>query len=277
MYIIRDRILKNNINLNLKDKGVFRMKATMIVTMILNLFIGAHAFAQAEPKAAAPQKVDTKNIEEKYWQPSDQSYSVVQSRTYAKEKKFGVSLLAGPVLMDQYAQGFNFDAALSYYFTERWGVELQGSVYSLSDNEITKDIVALGGSPDFGRVKSFYGMIARWVPFYSKMSFMGTKVVYFDMSFGLGVGLMNYEQFTENGTSNEKIGQSTNSPAVQFDISQTYFINPKFAVRVDYKMRFFNEEILAFNDKGSGELKGDVFETKLSDVSSLNVGVTYYF
>ncbi len=264
------------------------MKATMIISTILTMFLAFQANAQDKkesealateaPAAAAPKKVDMKNIEDKYWQPSDQSYSVVQSRTYAKEKKIGVSLLGGPVLMDAWSSGFNLDVAVSYYFTERWGVELQGAVYSLDDNDATKNIFELSGAPDFGRVTSFYGAVARWVPFYSKMSFMGTKVVYFDMSFGLGLGLVSYDQQRQVSTvDSTRTEVSQTAPAVQFDVSQTYFITPKLAFRVDYKMRFFNEEIVAFNTKGTGEQIGEKLRDELTDISSLNLGVTYYF
>lgn len=256
----------------------------MIISSILTLFLMFQANAQDKdksedaPAATAPKKVDMKNIEDKYWQPSDQSYSVVQSRTYAKEKKIGVSLLGGPVLMDAWSSGFNFEGALSYYFTERWGVELQGSVYSLDDNDATKNIFELSGSPDFGRVTMFYGAVARWVPFYSKMSFMGNKVVYFDMSFGLGAGLISYDQQRQRTTSDStRIEVSQTAPAIAFDVSQTYFITPKFAFRVDYKMRFFNEEIIAFNAKPSGEAIGSTLRDELTSISSLDLGVTYYF
>jgi outer membrane beta-barrel protein len=264
------------------------MKAAFIFSAIFTVFVGLQANAQDDggdsSAEKAPEKVDMKNIEAKYWQPSDQSYSVVQSRTFAKEKKFGVSLLAGTVLADDYATGFNFELALSYHFTERWGVELQYSSYALEDNDITKDIAELGGSPDFGRVESFYGIMGRWVPFYSKMSFMGTKVVYFDMSVGLGLGMLTYDQFTENqdisvDNSNRRkvVVDTINTPAIAFDISQTYFINPKFAIRADYKMRFFSEEVLSFNGKSGGPAKGDVLRDDFSSISSLNLGVTYYF
>lgn len=257
------------------------MKATLIVSTILTLFLGLQANAQEETKEKAPEKVDMKNIEAKYWQPSDQSYTVVQSRTYAKEKKLGVSLLGGIVLADDYATGMNYELGLSYHFTERWGVELQYSGYALDDNDVTENIYALDGAPDFGRVQSFYGIMARWVPFYSKMSFMGTKVVYFDMSLGLGLGMLSYDQYVENGLTgparDKTVAETVNTPAVAFDISQTYFINPKFAVRVDYKMRFFNQEILAFNTKPTGEQRGEKLRDELSDISSLNLGLTYYF
>lgn len=264
------------------------MKASMIVSVILGLFLAVQVNAQEAPKKEeaaaktkeeAPQKVDMNNIEKKYWQPSDQSYSVVQSRTYAKEKKFGVSLLGGPILMDSWSTGFNFEVAASYYFTERWGVEVQGSFYSTDDSDTTKKIFEMNGSPDFGRVTSFMGVMARWVPFYSKMSFMGSKVVYFDMSFGLGAGLIGYEQQLSTVGGGGRTNESASAPAVAFDVSQTYFINPKFAFRVDYKMRFFNEEILAYNAGNHGGTTGDVLKLRdeFNNISSLNLGVTYYF
>lgn len=255
------------------------MKATLIVSTILTLFLGLQANAQEEAKEKAPEKVDMKNIEAKYWQPSDQSYTVVQTRTYAKEKKVGISVLGGPVLMDSWSEGFNFDLALSYYFTERWGVELQGGIYSTDDNDSVDAIFGLNGSPDFGRVTSFYGASVRWVPFYSKMSFMGTKVVYFDMSFGLGAGLISYDQQRQVSTSDAtRTEVNQTAPAVQFDVSQTYFINPKLAFRADYKMRFFSEEIIAFNSKpNNGPAIGEKVEDKITNASSLTLGLTYFF
>lgn len=259
------------------------MRAPLIVSMFLGLFLVSQVNAQDAAKtgeAAAPQKVDMKNIEQKYWQPSDQSYSVVQSRTYAKEKKFGVSLQTGPLLMDDWSTGFTFDTAISYYFSERWGVELQGTFYSLDDNDFVGEIASKGGAPDHGKAKSFIGAYARWVPFYSKMSFMGNKVIYFDMSFGLGAGLMSYEQQLTDGVpapNSGRVTEAQSAPAVAFDISQTYFISPKLAFRADYKMRFFNEEIVAYNDKGGGVLKGDKLRDDLTTVTSLNFGLTYFF
>jgi outer membrane beta-barrel protein len=257
------------------------MKASLIISMILSLFLVAQVNAEEAAKSeesAAPQKVDMKNIEKKYWQPSDQSYTVVQSRTYAKEKKFGLSLQSGPVLMDQWSTGFVFDAALSYYFTERWGVELQGTVYSIDDNDLIGIIIDKGGLPDHGKASNFVGAFARWVPIYSKMSFMGNKVIYFDMSFGLGVGMMGYDQQLSDGGTG-RVTQSKSTPSIAFDISQAYFISPKLALRVDYKMRFYNEEIVNYNTKGGApsEAKGAKIRDDLSNATSLNMGITYFF
>lgn len=258
------------------------MKATLIVNMILALFLTATQTWAADEKAegseeAAPQKVDMKNIENKYWQPSDQSYTVVQSRTYAKEKKIGVSLMPGLLMLDDWSTGFSLDAAVSYYFSERWGVELQGTFYSLDDNDFVDEIASKGGQPDHGKATNFMGVFARWVPFYSKMSFMGTKVVYFDMSLGLGAGLLSYEQQLTDGTTSGRDTKSASSPSVAFDVSQTYFINPKLALRVDYKMKFYNEEVLAYNTKPGGINKGDKLRDDFSNVTTLNLGLTYLF
>lgn len=252
------------------------MKTSRFFTMIiLAMSVSFTAYAQedaaedaaAAEESSAPEKVDMKDLEKKYWAPSDQGYTVVQDRTYSKSKKFGVSLLGGPVLMYDFHDGFNFGLAASYHFNERWGVEASFMSYSVDQSETVDQVEDLGGTLDRGKVKMYYGISGRWVPFYSKMSFLGSKIVYFDMSFGLNLGMMQYEQQTISGS------ESQSGVAFGFDISQTYFITPKFAFRVDYAMKFFNEEVVKFNPASPGADPG----SKLSDVSSLNVGLTYYF
>ena len=111
------------------------------------------------------------------------------------------------------------------------------------------------------------GVSGRWVPFYSKMSFLGQGIVYFDMSFGASLGLIQYEQELISGK------EDMNSVAVGFDISQTYYITPSLSIRADYAMKFFNEEIVKYNPASAGPDPGD----KLSSYTIFNLGLTYLF
>ena len=184
----------------------------------------SNAWAQKSNKSL--KKVDTKNLEKKYWQPSDESYTVVQSRTFSKKNKVSVSLSTGPLLIDSWSSGLNYDFSLAYHFSERWGLEFQGAYYDLDKNGAIEAIGNKGGTPDHGVAESFMGLYLRWVPFYSKMSFMGIRVIYFDMSFGLGGGVVNYNQILSQPAGSKddsRFGRPVdNAMSFGFDISQTY-------------------------------------------------------
>ena len=83
---------------------------TSLLAMVLCLGLGVQANAQsdqykrAKPKASKKaagksskkatktDKVDISDLEQKYWAPKDTDFSVVQNRTYTKEKRFTFSL-----------------------------------------------------------------------------------------------------------------------------------------------------------------------------------------
>lgn len=259
--------------------------ARFLTTLLLILSLGVSSYAQDDAEAAdsaeaaAPEKVDMQDLEKKYWAPSDQGYTVVQDRTYTKAGRFGVSLLAGPVIMYDWYDGFNFGLAGSYHFNERWGIEAQFQMFSLDANDAVVQIDNLAGAINRGEIKNYFGVTGRWVPFYSKMSFMGQSIIYFDMSLGASIGMIQYtqEQCMKSGgicVSPVKPGggDDMTTVAIGFDVSQTYYITPSLALRVDYAMKFFNEEIVNFNPAFPGEE-----EDKMSSYTTFNLGLTYLF
>lgn len=262
--------------------GDIKVKALRIgVVVILTMVFWSNVWAQE--KSNDLKKIDTKNLENKYWQPSDESYSVVQSRTYSKKNRVAISLSAGPLLIDNWSTGLNYDFSLAYYFSERWGLEFQGAYYDLDKNDAIIAVNELKANPDHGVAESFMGLYLRWVPFYSKMSFMGIRVIYFDMSLGLGGGVVNYNQILTRQLDGSADGSRAEQPVENvmsfgFDISQTYFVTPYLAFRVDYKMRFFDEEVVAYNtNKNKGVERGDILRNAWTDLTTLNLGLTYYF
>lgn len=247
--------------------------ARFLTTLLLILSLGVTSYAQDEEAAApaeaaesAPEKVDMQDLEKKYWAPSDQGYTVVQDRTYSKAGRFGVSVFAGPVLMYDWFDGFNFGISGSYHFNDRWGLEVQFQSFSLDVNDAVVKVSTLGGAINRGKITNYLGVSGRWVPFYSKMSFLGQGIVYFDMSFGGSLGLVQYEQEIISGNND------MNSVAVGFDISQTFYITPSLSIRADYAMKFFNEEIVNYNPLFPGKE-----EDKLSSFTTFNLGLTYLF
>jgi outer membrane beta-barrel protein len=260
-------------------KAIFRTATVIIASMIF----ASTAFAQDEEasspaQAEEPQKVDVQNLEKRYWAPKDKKFKVVQNRTYTKTKKVSLSVMPSLMLNEEYSKGFGVSASVGYYFTDRWGLELEYQSMSLEDNDLQDEVVNLGGFANHGKTTNYFGVTGRWMPFYAKMSFLGTKIVYFDLSLGLSMGMMNYEQqFRGNDPAVEAAlaGQNLDQSAfaVGFDVSQSFYLSKKLLLRVDYKHRFFTEDIIVGGTTAPGTSAGD----RQEDSISLNLGVTYLF
>lgn len=234
----------------------------------------AHAQNKAKEKATPPPqeapaadgKVDISDLENKYWAPKDTDFSVVQNRTYTKEKRFSLALMGSQLLRDSYNEGFGYAVNLNYYLSERSGFEIQYQTLDSKDNSQTKGFKEQysGVSPSYGKITSMYDVGYAYVPFYAKMSVMGRKILYFDMAITPKIGMVNYDQQLRSGNSNES------SFMYGFDINQMFFLNEHWTIRADIKNRWFNEKRKNWNtgaDEGSAYMNPTIF----------SIGVQYFF
>lgn len=209
-------------------------------------------------------KLDISDLEKKYWAPKDTDFSVVQNRTYKKELRFAATATLGPVINDSYSRGTNFSLSGNYYLSERVGVELSYIQYNLGNNVMTKEFMnRYGVFPDHNKAKTFIGGAFNWVPIYAKVSLLGKKILYFDMSISPGIGMTTYEQVIGAGNRNKS------SMTLTLDFSQMFFLNSRLAVRIDAKNQFYQEEYIKYT---SGE-----FSKNLGAHNFLLLfGVTYF-
>lgn len=259
------------------------IKASM--SFALSLLFVCSSFAQEEAAAEAetktePKKVDVQNLERKYWAPKDKKFKVVQNRTYTKTKKIALSVMPSLMLNEEYSSGYGVDVGVGYFFNDQWGLEAEYQYISLDDNDLQKSVINLNGFADHGKATGYFGVTGKWMPFYAKMSFLGTKIVYFDLSLGLSLGMLSYDQQKSNGERYVTGGTpastkyaSKSAMAFGFEVSQSFYLSKKFLLRVDYKQRFYNEELVVGGTTTPGADKGD----RLEDSISLNLGVTYLF
>ncbi len=234
---------------------------------------GSSSATQSAPGGQS-DKLNMGDLEKKYWAPKDTDFSVVQNRKYTKAKRFALSLLAGPIVNDPYNTGYNYEMKLNYYFSERYGIEFFDDKADLSDSQTTKDFQSLSGGgvrPDFNRDVNFVGVGFNWVPFYAKMSFLGKKIIYFDMQFTPFIGVETYEQVV-NDTMNDP---QKNSFAYGFDVVQYFFFSKHFAVQADLQNRYFQQNIVSY---GNGlALPGAPKSSNTANTTNFLMGVTYFF
>jgi outer membrane beta-barrel protein len=226
----------------------------------------------AESKATS-DKVDISDLEHKYWAPKDTDFSVVQNRTYTKAKKVVLSLQYGPTINDNWSEGYDLGVSANYFLSERYGVQATYVTSDLKNKSSLQSLINFGGGvkPDFGRMKSYYGIGFNWVPFYAKMSLLGHRILYFDMAFTPTVGMTQYDQQTVNGP------QHKSAFTYGIDITQYYFLYKWFAIRADLKNQWYSEEIVKYQQGSSTTPTGAKLRTESNHTSIFLIGFSFFF
>ena len=183
-----------------------------------------------------------------------------------------MALQGGLLVNDGYSDGSIYGATANYFFSERYGMEATYTVADLEENDSVKSLVTYGGGikPDFGQVTGYYGVAFNWVPFYAKMSVLGKKIMYFDMAFSPAIGMMQYDQITENGN------QGKSALAYGFDITQYFFLSQNFSVRFDLRNRWFKEDVAKYYTSG-GIPVGQTFRSKSTTNTQILLGINFFF
>lgn len=216
------------------------MFATLKTLLAASLILGTPlAVAQGD---AGSDKVDLKKLEEKYWAAKDSDYSVVQNRAYPKAQRFFASLSYGPLMNDPYSTGRMTNLAVGYFFSERYGMEFSYEQGNLVDNEGTSSYLRdfNGVSPDYNKFKSTKNLSFIFVPLYAKMSFLDRAILYFDMQFAAGVGILEYGKQRQEGED------VASTPNFHFDITQQIFFHEHIAIRLDLKNKWSKQERTRF-------------------------------
>lgn len=248
--------------------------------LILTLALTAPAFAQSKKNAEAsapaeaaapanPDKIDVTDIESKYWASKDTDFSVVQNRLFPKVNRFSLSASAGPLVSNSNSDGIYTSLDASYYFSERWGIAATYAMADLDDNKSVKSLQeSYGARPDHNRMTQYYGVSALWVPIYAKASFLNTKIVYFDFAISPGIGLQEYEQQLDLGAKKKS------AVALSIDFTQQLFFSNHFALRADYRHRFYGQKVNRWKNVGgvNRELRDETQHDQI-----LTFGATFFF
>lgn len=224
-----------------------------------------------ENKPKSSDKLDISDLENKYWAPKDTDFSVVQNRSYTKEKRVSISATGGILVNDSYSTGTNIGLSANYFFSERMGVEVGYVSTDSKNNEMTDTFKTQNGIlPDHSKVKAWYGVGFSWVPFYAKMSVLGKKIIYFDMAFTPNIGMTTYEQQIDDvGGGN----QTSTALTLGLDITQYFFFTRNFALRADLKNKWFEEDVLGYSNVN----RGIKIRTNTNNTTQFMFGVTYFF
>lgn len=227
-----------------------------------------HTQKQRASKGEKPlQEADVSQIEGQYWIAKDSDFKVVQNRLYKKEKRFALSATYGPLINDQFSDAKALNLNGSYFFSERWGVEVSHLSLNPEDNSMTREFIdRFAVVPNHNKLRKYIGASVSWVPIYAKASLLEKRILHYDLSLSAGLGMLTYErQYTDKGD------ESVTAPALSLDVTQQFFITNHWAIRVVYMIKIFKEEV---RDSRSP------FEVRSEDrvqTNFLNFGLTYFF
>ena len=158
------------------------------------------------------------------WLDPDKKVYVLQNKVFKKKGKFYANIGFIMGLNDNFQESSGIQFKTGYYLHEEWAIEGVYHQYSNSDDDNFKSLQEINGSTAFVRaVEKKVGLMAVYSPFYGKINTFN-KIIYFDWSFGLGIGQIHTE-------SNAKT-VSEPSTADQFFDEKSTAILAKTALRI---------------------------------------------
>ncbi|MGZ3798417.1 MAG: outer membrane beta-barrel domain-containing protein [Pseudobdellovibrionaceae bacterium] len=245
------------------------------LTLTLMLLGSSLAYAQTS-STSGNDKLDIKKLEQKYWSAKDDDFAVVQNRRYTKANRYFLSANYGVPFNDPFSSGNIYGLTFGYFFNERWGLDLDYKTASLHDNDATSQFINQYGTyPDHNVFKSSQILSATLVPFYAKMSFMDTTIIYFDMGFSVGVGTLKYAIQKVEG--NEELSSAVG----KLSVFQQIFFSEHFALRADLSNTWSSQKRLKYYLPNSGGSHNYTTErdlgAKMINDTSMLLGVTYWF
>lgn len=250
-----------------------------VLVMVFNMSTTAMAEdKKAEVKNATPEqeksdKLDLKQLEDKYWSAKDTDFGVVQNRTYTKEKRFFGTVSFGTLLNDAYSTGKMLGLNGGYFFSERWGVEIAQEKGTLTDNASTSYISNFNGlKPNFNKYIDYTSLNVLWVPMYAKMSVLDRAIWYFDVQVAAGVGNLNYQAQIDPTE-----GTNVNKSAVGYnlDLSAQVFFHRLISMRLDLKNKWTTQDLTRFRLSGSGASSRNM-GTQMQQDTTLLLGINIF-
>lgn len=234
-----------------------------------------NSHAQEKKAEASSDRLDLKQLEDKYWSAKDRDFAVVQNRTYIKEKRFFLNAGYGVLMNDPYSNGRLTNWALGYYFSEQWGLEIAQESGSLSDNASVSAFVNQNGSkPNYNKFNNYTSLNALFVPFYAKMSMLDRAIVYFDIQFALGVGNMKYTSIIDPAQGPDRAGQAI---GYNFDFTQQLYFSKHWAIRMDLKNKWSSQNVYRWRIPGGESESNRALPNVLQQDTTLLFGVTFLF
>lgn len=247
--------------------------------VLLSIVMQEKVYSQSAAIPASPpsaeqisDKIEVGNLEQKYWSAKDDDFTVVQNRTFTKNKRFFISIMTGRIVNDGFIEGSPNSAAFGYFFNEKHGLSLDYSQFSTHDNSVTKQFISrYGVAPAYNKPLVTTSLTYMWSPIYAKVSLLEKKILYLDMSIGFHLGITQYRSMTVDG------GEKATSNHYGLDLNQLWFLSKNLALRFDIRNTWSKQKQLLYHIRNTEpESVRSLGAIQLQDNTWL-IGLNYFF
>lgn len=213
-----------------------RLSRAAISTLVLLLFSVA---LMAPARSWGEKKKDVLDQElDKFWADQRQ-VRIIQKKRFPMDGRFEGNVYFGVIPNDDFILYMMPGVRFQYHFAESFGVELDFYyAFNASNSDLLDFLRETQAEVDIPQKQKLSASIdGIWSPFYGKLSFLGSKLVHFDLYFAVGVGFL-WTEVTPKKDPN---------PENQYDVSANVGAGFKFmilewlGIRVDYR-QFFHKK-----------------------------------
>lgn len=202
----------------------------------------AASYADADTERAPSAERDEYSFQ---WLDPDKKIYVLQNRRYLKADRFLLSATVGPALGNSYRSSFALDPRVAYFLSEAFGIELFHTFVTNSENntfEALKQATGSGALPIVREVRSQYGALAHYVPWYAKINVFNT-ILYFDWYFSAGVGSLKTALDTRPNAQSAAQFVDEALFSLFLGTGHQYHLSHLLVVRLDFTGAFYQAPI----------------------------------
>lgn len=208
--------------------------------------------APADSKAEPKQTKDVGSISDLVAPFED--IAVIQRRFLPRSQRFEMSALGLVTTNNQFFNNFGLGLKGSYYFHEKYGVELSYLYLTSSEKDVTEGLKDQQiQTASLVEPEGYMGVAFKWSPFYGKIAWFQEKIIPFDIYFTPGIGL-----------TKTALGES--EPTFSLGMGQSFAISKASAIRWDLNWNFYQATVRFTT--------GD--ETQAQNDMILMIGYSYY-
>ncbi len=182
-----------------------------------------------------PERIDVQSMKRRYWTVGNEDLmDVVQNRRYTKKGRLETALKYGFWSDDPFQTQKSIGLSVGYHLNEYFSLHGFYASVSASNNQAytaAGDATASQGlriNPDVNPASSVMGAEARASLIYGKLSFLGNKIIYYDLN--VAGGLSQHAA---------RVGSSIGYFA---GLGQQFFINKNLFVSLDYRLMLHTDK-----------------------------------
>ncbi len=221
-----------------------RLRRLVVALLVAGVSLACATASAKDNKASQDSKgsaVKTQSLDQKlhtYWS-VDRHLPAVKDRLYTRAGRFGLGIFTGLLSSEPFYYYYPVGLRASYYFSNFWGVELEGSYMGVNgvlthDTELTTFLKSKLG-PGYKAADTEDRFLWRgnamvvWHPLYGKLAFLQRKLTHFDINLALGLGGVGVQRPDDVRSTTS----STVAPELAFGGGVQFFATQNVVLRLE--------------------------------------------